>query len=249
MEKPSPSKQNEPDIVHMTNKEALIVIICTVIILIGSSLIDRLLVPVMTLSILNIMMPNLLVSIPFMVLTLSFAHKHIKSVQKSPIKPSTFGLQWTPQAVFIPIIIMVYFIGSFNLGSYIAMAPYLLPKSTFGLFLIPFLLFFLGFEFAIRPTLHEWLAALKFREPYKPWIVFFILIAISVGITTIIAELYLTIKINLGVLNPELLLMGLGVIVNLFGGIMYHKTKNSISGAVLMALIIVILFSALFPNF
>lgn len=209
--------------------------------------IDRLLLDWIYISNMNLFIPNLFIVIPCLFILLGLLHR---KYQKSPIILSTFGLEWNRSAGWVVGGILIYFLGMLNLGAYVSYSPYLLPRSNFLSIFVPFFLFMLAIEGIVWGIWWPiYTLKVKMASPRKEVSFLLVSVGLILGVTYILSQVYLPVQMALGLLNPQMMLLAMSVLAAILGWIFYNITKNWIIGAFLIAIIIAIFMSALFPAF
>jgi hypothetical protein len=209
--------------------------------------IDSLLLDWVYFSSMNLFVPNLLIVIPCLLLLLGVLNRRYS---KASFNSSTIGLEWSASAGIMVGVVMVYFLGILNLGAYLSFSPYILPRSNFLQFFVPFFLFMLALEGIVRGVWWSSFATkVKLQSPKKEIIFLIISLGIVLGMIYILSLIYNPIQMALGLLNPQMLLLALSALAVILGWIFYGVTKNWVIDAFMIALFIAVFMSALFPAF
>ena len=250
------SKSNSSQTTNFGIKYAIIKILGTIGLILISAYIDKLLLFIFMISVMNFFIPNLIILIPILSIFYKYISKKAKISTNSIYEKKDKKIIEHIKATLYPLICLSYLLVLMNLGSYIVIAPFLLPKWTFIAFFIPFLLYLQGLEFGIRNGIEEPLENIllnKYNNKSKLTIfqvlILILIIGLSCLIGLLIAKIYLPLKMELGILNPETLIIAISGGSILFGSLFYLSTKKSYSGAIFSSLLISILMSALFPAF
>ncbi|MHA1341007.1 MAG: alpha/beta hydrolase [Promethearchaeota archaeon] len=241
-------------------KYSMIKISGTIGIILLSAFVDKLLLSVFMISVMNFFIPNLIISIPTLLIFYKYISRKTKISTDSIYEKASQKIREHIKANLYPTISLSYLLILMNLGSYIVIAPFLLPKWTFIAFFIPFLLYFQGLEFGLRNGLEKPLEDILLKK-YKnksdknmnKTIVQILILIITIGLACLIglliAKIYLPLKMELGILNPDILIIAISGGGILFGSLFYLSTKKSYTGAIFSSLLISILMSVLFPAF